>query len=202
MIADEDMISEALVTGDKMSAMAIDGGFAAGVFLMFAAPAPNVAEPESRQYMDTGGDRSPVGHRDTPQQVIGRALGDFLHHIEVAAIFEDSHVGQFKLGFLAAQLPGFLDNFGIGILRMRIFVEGLGVGMGGGGIEIVITLFDILAVVTLMASKTKEALLENGIAPIPEGGREVESALTITPTAETIFTPAVGATTGMIMREG
>lgn len=40
---------------------------------------------------------------------------------------------------------------------MGVFVEGFGVGVGGGGIEVVVAFFDVFSVVAFVAGEAEEA---------------------------------------------
>src|SRR5262249_50410821 len=82
---------------------------------------------------------------------------------------------------------------------LRIFVESLLIGMRGRGIQIEVALFDIFAVVPLVIRETKEALLQNRILPIPERGRESQTALSITETKKAIFAPTIYAAARVIV---
>ena len=73
--------------------------------------------------------------------------------------------------------------------------------MRGGGVEVVINLFHVLAVIPLPVRQTKESLLENGVAPIPEGERQAKVLLIIRPARDPIFTPPISPTAGVIMRK-
>ena len=73
--------------------------------------------------------------------------------------------------------------------------------MRGGGVEIVINLFHVLAVIPLPVGQTKESLLENGVAPIPEGERQAKVLLIIRPARNPIFTPPISPAPGVIMRK-
>lgn len=85
---------------------------------------------------------------------------------------------------------------------MGVFVEGFGVGMGGGGIEVVVAFFDVFAVIALVTAEAEQAFFEDGIASIPENRGKAHQALVIAPPLKAIFAPAVGAEAGVIVREG
>jgi hypothetical protein len=149
--------------------------------------------------VDGGGLRAVVGHGDAPEQVFRRAFRDFLHDIEVAPVVEHAHVGEFEFRAVAAELLVFLADLGVGILRVGILVERLGVGMGGGGIEVVVTFLHVLAVVALVAAEAEEALLEDGVLAVPERGGETQAALAVGPALEAVLAPAVGAAARVVV---
>jgi hypothetical protein len=57
---------------------------------------------------------------------------------------------------------------------LRILVEIFHIGVGRRTVEIEVVLFDILAVIALAIGESKQALLENGIYPIPQGNRKAQ----------------------------
>ena len=73
--------------------------------------------------------------------------------------------------------------------------------MGGGGIEIVIELFAILAMIALAIGQAKQALLENRIAFVPEGKRKAKSLVMISESGDAILAPSIRTTAGMIVGE-
>ena len=55
--------------------------------------------------------------------------------------------------------------------------------------------------VALGTSESKQPLFENRIAAIPERQREAKPALAIANAQQTIFTPAIGSTASLVVRE-
>ncbi len=152
--------------------------------------------------MDGRGDGTVVGDGDAPQEVLGRAFRNLLHDIEVAPALEHAHIRKLQFGAAAAEALVFLPQLGVGKFPLRILVERLGVGVAGRGIEIVITLLHILAVIALVAAETEQPLLENGVAAVPQRRRETKPALAVAPSLQAVLAPAVGAAARLIVREG
>ncbi len=73
--------------------------------------------------------------------------------------------------------------------------------MRGRRVEIVVQLLDILAMVPLVSSNTKETLLEDAILSVPEREREAETLMVVGDTTETVLAPAVDTRTRMLMRK-
>jgi hypothetical protein len=65
--------------------------------------------------------------------------------------------------------------------------------MRGSGVEVVIALLYVLAVIPLGAAKTEEALLEDGVFTVPEGEREADALMVIADARDAVFAPAVGS---------
>ena len=65
--------------------------------------------------------------------------------------------------------------------------------MGGRGVEIVVQLLDVLAMVSLAVSKAEQPFLENRIATVPEGEREAHARLLVTQAGQAILAPTIGA---------
>ncbi len=197
----EKEIPQRLMADEEAVVIKPDGGLDGGSFDV-GAPAPGVAQPDGGEQVDGGGGGTPVGDGDAPEDVLRASLGDFLDDIEVAAFVKHSHIGKLQLGPEAPEALVFETDFSVGELFLRIFVERLGVGVGGGRIEVVVALFHILPVVALVPAETEEALLENGVLAIPQGGGKAEAAAAVAPALEAVLTPAVGAAAGLVVGEG
>lgn len=178
-----------------------DDDWFAGKVFPIDVPAPGIAKPQGRQDVDGRGGRAAIGDGDAPKNVFRAALGNFLDDIEIATFFENPHVRQLQLGSGASEALVFLTDLGVGIAGLRIFVEGLGVGMGGRGIEVVIALLHVLAVVPLVSAEPEQAFLENRVLPVPKRRGETKPALAVRPPLQAIFSPAVGAAARMIVRK-
>jgi hypothetical protein len=57
---------------------------------------------------------------------------------------------------------------GIGISRLRVFIEEFHIRMSGSAVEIEIVLLDILTVVSFAVGQPKDPFLEDGIFFVPE----------------------------------
>ena len=151
--------------------------------------------------MDRCGVGAVVGDRDAPQQVLGGALGDLLDDVEVTALVEHSHVGEFQLRAFAAEAGVLLADLGVGELGVRVLVERLGVGVGGGGLQVVVAFLDVFAVVALVAAEAEKAFLEDGVVAVPQGGGEAKAALAVAPALQAVLAPAVGPAAGVVVGE-
>ena len=140
--------------------------------LVPAAPAPRVPAPERRQHVQPRRLRAAVRDRDAEQDVLGRGLRVLGEDVEVAPLVEDAGVGQLELGVGLAAAPALLDEPRVRELGLRVLVERLQVRGGRGGVEVVVELLDVLAVVALGAGQAEQALLEDRVALVPERERE------------------------------
>jgi hypothetical protein len=125
-----------------------------------------------------------------------------LKHIEIPAAFEDAHIREFQFRAAATEALVLEADVGVWVFRLRVFVERLGVGVSGGGIEVVVALLHVLAVVALVSAEAEQALLEDAVVAVPEGGGEAKAAAAVAPALQAVLTPAVGATAGLVVREG
>jgi hypothetical protein len=71
--------------------------------------------------------------------------------------------------------------------------------MRGCGIEIEITFLHVLAVIAFVAGETKEPFLQNRIAAVPQGQREAHHLVPVADSGDSVFSPAVGTRTRMIV---
>src|ERR1700691_6177420 len=102
--------------------------------------------------MQRSGVRPAVGRRDADQNVVYVGLGILDEHVEVAVLIEDAGIDQLKLGIGVSAALVFLEQARVGKLGLRIFIQALHVAIGGSGIQVVITLLHIFAMVTLVAA--------------------------------------------------
>ena len=86
-------------------------------------------------------------------------------------------------------------------LPLRILVEVLHVRVRGRRVEVEVVLLDVLAVVPLAVGEPEEALLEDGVALVPEGEGKAEALLVVGDPAEAILAPAIGARAGLVVAE-
>src|SRR5207302_6911756 len=111
----------------------------------------------------------------------------------------NSRVHQLKLRCISSPAPVLRDEPPVRELSLRIFVERLQIGSGRGGIQIKIFLLHVLAMVAFRTGQTEKPLLENRITAIPEGQRKANPALTISDAEQSILSPAISPTSGMVM---
>src|SRR6185436_16784008 len=69
------------------------------------------------------------------------------------------------------------------------------------GIQIVVKLFRVFAVISLTVSETEDAFLENRVASIPQGERKTEALGIIADACKAVFAPPIRAAAGMVVRK-
>jgi hypothetical protein len=92
-----------------------------------------------------------------------------------------------------------LNKIRIRKFRLRIFIEHFQVSLGGGGVQVVIELLAIFAVIALRIGEAKETFFEDRITPVPKGEGETEPLMVIAESGNSIFAPSVGAAAGVIV---
>jgi hypothetical protein len=117
--------------------------------------------------MDHPGFGSTVCNSYANQQILRSGFGVFGKDIEIAISAEDSSIFEFVFRTGDAAMPVFLDKPLIRELPLGIFVKRLGVGIGRSGVEIIIVLLHVLAMVTFWPGETEQTLFQNRITPIP-----------------------------------
>ena len=122
-----------------------DVGLGGGLF----APGPGVAEPEMRKEVQRSRLGSPIVGRDADGHVFRPGLRVLHDHVEVAVVVEDPGVQELELSRLPTPLLVLLHEPRVGVLGLRVLVEPLHVGVGGGRVEVVPVLLDVLPVVRL-----------------------------------------------------
>src|SRR5260370_23881210 len=73
--------------------------------------------------------------------------------------------------------------------------------MRRSGIEIVIELLHVLAVIALFSTQPEQPFLQDRIAPVPEHGGEAEQLVPIADAGDAVLVPAVRARAGVLERE-
>src|SRR2546425_2097503 len=164
-------------------------------------PCPGVPEPEAREHVEGSGLGAAILHGDADQDVLRRGLGVLDRHVEVPSRFEGARLEKLELAVPSAAAAILLDEPGIGILGMRVLVEPLEVRVRGGGVEIEVVLLDVLAVIALGTRETEVALLQDAVAPIPQGEPEAKALMIVGDAEDAILTPAIRARARVVMRE-
>ena len=165
------------------------------------SPRPRVAKPDRRQQANAGGFRAAVRDRDLDQNVFGVGFGIFDEHIEVAVVVEDASVEQFEFRLVLAAPPIFLHQLSVGKFRLRILVQILHVGMRGRRVEVEVVFLHVLAVIALVAGQAEDPFFQDGIALVPQRQGETDHLVAVADAGQSIFVPAVGAGTGVVVRE-
>jgi hypothetical protein len=164
-------------------------------------PRPGVAEPDLRQQVEGGGVRAAVVGRDLQEQVVRPGLGVLDKDVEVATIVEDAGVEQFVLRPAPAATVVLLDQVRVRELPLRILVEHLQEGVRRRGVEVVVQLLDVLAVVALGVGQAEEAFLEDGVAAVPQGERQAQALAVVADAGEAVLPPAIGPAARQVVRE-
>ena len=170
--------------------------------LAMPSPGPLIAEPQRRQHMQRCGVRPAIGDRDADQNVVRVGLGVFDEDVEIAVLGRRRRCRSAQTRDRCASAPLVLvEQARVGKLSLRILVQALHVGVRGRGIQVVVALLDIFAVIALVAAQAEEALFEDGIAPIPERERETQALMVVADAGDAVLAPAVGAQVRVLERE-
>ena len=73
--------------------------------------------------------------------------------------------------------------------------------MRGRGIEVMPDLLHVLAVIALRVREPEEPLLQDRIAPVPQGEGEAQPAFAVGDAQQAILAPAIGAAARMLVRK-
>jgi hypothetical protein len=94
-----------------------------------------------------------------------------------------------------------LDEPIVGKRPLRIFIEHLEVRMRRRGVEVVVKLFDVFAVISLAVREAEKALFQNWIFPIPEGQSQTDALMVVTQAGNTVFAPTIGTAARLVVSE-
>src|ERR1700736_6032672 len=142
-----------------------------------------------------------IDHDDFNENVFDVGFGILDEHIEIAILREHAGVHQFEFGPSAVPMAIFGDQGIVGKFRLRIFVQHLHIAVRGSRVEVEIIFLHILAMISLMSSKTEQALLQDMIAAVPHGEAETNHLMAVADASNTVFSPAVRARSGVVMRK-
>ena len=73
--------------------------------------------------------------------------------------------------------------------------------MRGRGVEVVVELLDVFAVVAFAAGQPEEPLFEDRVLAVPQGQGKAEALLVVADAGDAVFAPAVGAAAGVVVGE-
>src|SRR5437867_2506184 len=178
----------------------LDAGFDLAP-LVRASPRPGVTEPERGQQMEDRRLGAPIGRGDPDEDVVGCGLRVLSGHVEVAVPVEEARVQELELRVMPAAAAVLLYEARVGIFGLGILVESLHVGVRRGRIEVEVALLHVLAVVSLRAPESEEALLEDRILAVPEREGETEPPFSVRDAEQSVLAPAVGAAASVIVRK-
>jgi hypothetical protein len=138
-------------------------------------PAPDVAEPDLRQDMNRSRLRPAVVDGDPHEHIVGIGLGIFDIDVEVAVVIEDAGIDQFEFHRRRALATCvLLEQPFVGVCGLRQLVELARVGVARDGIEIVVDLLDVLAVVAFLVGQAEQALFQDWVAAVPQRERQAQ----------------------------
>lgn len=121
--------------------------------------------------------------------------------IPVAVVVERVRVGDLVLGNVAAAVGRLADQLLVRVRPLRVLVQHLHVRVGRGRIEVPVQFLDVLAVVALVTGRAEQAFLEDRVDAVPHGEREAEARMVVRESGDAVFSPAVGARAGVVVRE-
>ena len=145
--------------------------------------------------------RSAIADSDLHQNIFGRSLGILDEDIKVTLLVEGVCIDQLELRILFAPAAILFNEPIVGKFPLRILVKHLEIRMRRRGIEIVIKLLNVFAVISLSVREAEKPLFQNRILPIPEGQSQTEALMIVAQTGNAIFAPTIGATARLVVTE-
>src|ERR1700750_2500092 len=140
-------------------------------------------------------------HADLEQDVVRRLLGIFDENVKIAIFIEDACIQQLIFHVVPVTSLVRLDQIIVRIRRLRILVQILHVGMRGRTVEVEVVLLYVFSVVALAIRQAEQTFFENGVFAIPKGDAEAQQLHIVADAGETIFTPVIGARSGLVVSE-
>jgi hypothetical protein len=135
------------------------------------------------------------------QEIVRRGLRVLDEDVEVPVLVEDAGVDELELSVELSAAAVFLHQAHVGIFGLRVFVQRAHPRVSRRGVEVVVTLFHVLAVVAFRPGEAEEALLQDRIASVPEGEREAQPSFAVRDSQEAVLSPPIRATARVVVRE-
>ena len=135
--------------------------------LVRASPRPSVSEPKVGKNYDGGGYARPVRNGDLYMNIIGRSLCELRKDIEISVRGKRACINQLIFRLSQAAPTIFMSELIVWECSLGVFVKCFEVRMSWRGIEVVITLFDIFAVIAFGSGESEESLLQHCVLSIP-----------------------------------
>ena len=142
-----------------------------------------------------------IRNRHANYNIIRIDLGILDKDVEIAILVENSRVNQFIFQSISSTHPVHIHQLGIRKFGLRILVKALQVRVCGCGVQVVIHLLDVFAMIALMRSEPEQTLFQDRIARVPEGHREAQPLVVIADPRNPILAPPVGPQMGMLKRK-
>src|SRR4029077_12576071 len=121
---------------------------------------------------------------------------------EVPVVIEDAGVDEFELHRRRALATCvLLEQPFVGVCGLRQLVELARVSVARDGIEIVVDLLDVLAVVALLVGQAEQPLFQDGVVPVPQRERQAQELPVVGKAGEAVLAPAVGAAARLVVAE-
>src|SRR6516162_1508657 len=165
------------------------------------APRPGVSKPEAGKYHDGGGFACPICHSNSHMNIVGRLFCVLRNDIEISILCEHPGIAKLVLGKLQAAPAVFLDQLIVRECYLGVLIKRLEVRMSWRRVEVIITLFAIFAVIAFRASESEKTFLQYGVLSVPYRQCEAKTTLAIRNAKQSVFAPAIGPASRVIMRK-
>ena len=102
-----------------------------------------------------------VHARDANQNVFDIGFRVLDEDIGVASFVEDACILYFEFRQASPASPAFREHLRVRVGGQRVLVEGFEIGVRRRGVQVVIELFDVFAVIALIVVETEQSFLED-----------------------------------------
>ena len=164
-------------------------------------PGPGVAEPGGGQHVDGLVVRALVGELDGHQQVVRAGLGVVHLGDPVPVPVKRAGVDQLVLGLVTVPAGVGIDQVLIRERALRVVVTPPVPGVARDGVQVPPVLLDVLAVVALRPGQPEGALLQDRVAPVPQGQGQAQPLVDVAEPGQAILSPPVGPGPRLVVRQ-
>src|ERR1700733_5460784 len=151
--------------------------------------------------MQARGLRSAIPRRNAHHDIFECSFRVFHEHIEVAILCEPSGINQLELRLVARALCVFFAQLVVRECGVGIFVEELQIRTGRRLEQIVVILFDVLAVIAFLVGQSEKPFFQDAIFFIPQRQAQANVLMAIAKSRDAVFSPAIRAGARMIVRK-
>ena len=139
---------------------------------------------------------------DLHEHRIRPAFCVFNKHVEVTIVIEQARIQELELWVIGAAPAVFLEELGVGESGLRILVEHLQIGVRGRGVEVIVQLLDVFAVIAFGVGQPEQPFLEDRVLAVPQRQRQAEGiAVVVAESGDAVLAPTIGAAARVVVRQ-
>ena len=122
-------------------------------------------------------------------------------HIPVPVLVQGVSIEKLVFRDLAPTILVLANQLVVGIGALGVLVQKLHVRVRRGGVQIVVQLLDVLAMISLGARHAEKTLFEHAVVLVPQRESKAQPLVVVAEACDAVFAPAVRAGAGLFVRK-